>query len=292
MRTNRDPRLADISSRHSNATTDLPGHHPNIEQPNSRKKDPPAIPYRSPFRWNNRPEWFTTFLAALGVGLIAYMVYYAAGTVTATMKRNQNHQTITDVWRQLLMSNVAVSGNPTRLNDADTPLFPSVSFSALRSEAEVHRSLRLTAVLPGIRRIDLSPESTRFIGRGLANDSTLQILANNFKEIDVLDLSGTNITTLKPIEEVQIRELKIINTTLKPDNLTSLTYFTNITDLWVGWHGNTQESDPIYFSDIYRSRLVEAMSGMKGLRNVHYYEMNFTKEEREKLSGINLIQVK
>ncbi|WP_442510095.1 hypothetical protein SH528x_001701 [Novipirellula sp. SH528] len=292
MKAKRDPRLADISSRHSNAAADLPMPSIAMEPPTKKKKEPPAIPYRSPFRWSNRPEWLTTFLAGMGVLLIAFMIYIASSGISATLKRNQNHQAITDVWRQLLVSNVAVSGSPTKVVDADLPSFPSIAFQAVRSPLELNRNLRLATALPGIRRIDLSPESTRFIGRGHADDSTLEILGRNFRELDSLDLSGTAITTLKPIEELKVRDLRIINSTIRPDNLSSLKYFDTVTDLWIGWYGNVQESDNIYFSDAYRGRVVDAMAEMKGLKTIHYFEMSFTKEEREQLSRFNLMQVK
>ncbi|WP_146594842.1 hypothetical protein [Novipirellula galeiformis] len=208
------------------------------------------------------------------------------------MKRNQHHQAITDVWRQLLMSNVAVTGTPTKLSETDLPVFPSVAFQSVRSSQELNRNLRLAAVLPGIRRIDLSPESTRQIGGGHADDSTLGIIANNFTSLDSLDLSGTMITTLKPIEDLRIRELKIINSTVRPDNLSSLKYIESVTDLWIGWYGNSQDADAIYFSDAYRARVVDALAGMKGLKTVHYFEMTFTKEEKEQLTHLNLVQVK
>ncbi|WP_372717101.1 hypothetical protein [Novipirellula sp.] len=292
MKAKRDPRLADISSRHSNAAPDLPMPSITMEPPTKRRKEPPAIPYRSPFRWSNRPEWLTTFLAAFGVLLMAYVVYGASREISSTLKRNQHHQTITDVWRQLLVSNVAISGTPTRIVDADLPSFPSISFPAVRSSQELNRNLRLAAALPGIRRIDLSPESTRLVGGGHADDSTLEILGRNFHDLDSLNLSGTAISTLKPIEDLKVRDLRIVNSTIKPDNLSSLKYFDSVTDLWIGWYGNAQDGDSIFFSDAYRARVVDAMAEMKGLQSIHYVEMAFTKEEREQLSRFNLMQVK
>ncbi|WP_345683934.1 hypothetical protein [Novipirellula caenicola] len=292
MKAKRDPRLADISSRHSNAAADLPMPSIAMEPPTKRRKEPPAIPTRSRFRWSNRPEWLTTFLAAFGVFLVALVIYGASHEISSTLKRNQHHQAITDVWRQLLVSNVAVSGSPTRIVEADLPVFPSVSFQAVRSPLELNRNLRLAAALPGIRRIDLSPESTRFIGGGHADDSTLEILGRSFRELDSLDLSGTAISTLKPIESLKVRELRIINSTIKPDNLSSLKYFDSVTDLWVGWYGNAQDGDSIFLSDAYRARVVDAMAEMKGLKSIHHVDMAFTKEQREQLSRFNLIQVK
>ena len=147
-------------------------------------------------------------------------------------------------------------------------------------------------MLPGIQRLDLAPSSTRYIGRGFANDSTLRIVAQNFRSLDLLDLSGTSVTTLKPIEEVSIRELKIMNATIRPDNLSSLQWFDEVTDLWVGWNGKSSNDDDIYFTDSYKNRLLDAVGKMDSIRNLHLFELSLSKEDREKIPDVNLVQVK
>ena len=292
VKAKRNPRLADISSNHSNAAPDMPIPAPPQENLARRKRDAPAIPRRSRFRWSNRPAWTEVFLAACGVLLLAGIIFFAASMLSDTLRRNQQLQSTTDAWRQLLDANVAVTGSPTKLDQNGMPRFPWVSFENVHSQLELHQYLRLATALPGIQRVSLAPESTRYIGRGHADDATLQILADNFKELDSLDLSGTNITTLKPIEPVKVRELKIINATIKLDNLSTLQWCSTVSELWVGWHGNVQDTETIYFSDIYKQRLVKAMSKMKSLNTVHLYEMTLEKEERDKLPGVNLIQIK
>ena len=59
MKSKKDPRLAEIAARHSNAASDMPvGAAPRTrEKKQVRQKDPPpAIPQRSRFRWSNRPR--------------------------------------------------------------------------------------------------------------------------------------------------------------------------------------------------------------------------------------------
>ncbi len=265
--------------------------HPKPEPIEETEKKKKRIVIRSPFRWSNRPEWLTTLLAIIGVLLMAYMLYYGAKVIDESLKKNQEHQTIATVWRQLLAADVNIIGTPTDLDELGNPRFPSLSFENTRSKLGLHRNLRLAAVLPGIRNISLAPADTQEIGTGFADDSTLEILGMYFTNLDVLDLSSTKVTTLQPIDDISIRRLKIFNAPIRREKLATLQLCKSVTDLWIGWHNDARRDNAIFFSDAYREKVLEVLSKMPNLKNLYIREMKFDREEQELLPGINIVEL-
>lgn len=154
MRAKKDPRLADLSSRHSNAAADMPMTEPVKTQAATPKAEKPVLPGRSRVRLTQQP-WF---LPTLGVGcalLLAAVMFSAGRTIDQTLKQNRQNQLYSDIWERLLESNVAVKGTPAALNVQGSPTFPSVSFHAVRSSSELYRTLRLASALPGVDVINL-----------------------------------------------------------------------------------------------------------------------------------------
>ena len=128
-----------------------------------------------------------------------YFIYSCVNSINDTLSQNQRNATITDVWRQLLNADTRISGSPMNVDENGIPHFPHVGFNAARSKPELDRGIRLSTALPGIVSIDLSPESTRVIGRGVADDDSVTLVASNYSELDTLSISGTRITTLEPL---------------------------------------------------------------------------------------------
>ncbi|NNE00328.1 MAG: hypothetical protein HKN47_23665 [Pirellulaceae bacterium] len=236
-----------------------------------------------------QPKWLKSALIALGVFALLFFVYSCFKSVNDTLKQNQRNDAITDVWRQLLIANATISGTPTNLNEDGVPSFPFISFEASRSKLDIHRNVRLATALPGIRSIGLSPESTRYIGRGHADDSTLKLVAANFRSLDSLSLSGTKVTTLEPLADVQLRELKIINAPIKRDKLASLELLRTVSDLWIGWEADIRDPDQqVFVSESYKRRLIEVLGRMPNLKNLYLYNVTFTTEELKLLPNINM----
>lgn len=263
------------------------------EPAEEEKKEKKRIAIRSPFRWSNRPEWLTTFFAAIAVGLFAYLMYFGIQTIQDTLNQNQQHQTIATVWRQLLSADVNVIGTPTDLDEKGDPSFSAISFHHTRSKRDLHRNLRLAAALPGIRNIDLAPEVAREIGTGFADDTTLEVVATYFTDLDSLDLSSTKVTTLQPIADIAVRQLKIINAPIRREKLASLQLCTAVTDLWVGWHNDARRDNADYVSEGYKERMLDVVSKMTNVRNLYIYEMVLTPEQQEVLPPrIKVIEIK
>lgn len=310
-RKKKDPRLADLKSATSNKSPDMaqPTSVPEPEKRTSRaartgrttrtgRSAPPSGERPAPNRpapksakkgwFANRPAWLPTFLAVLGIGLLAYLLASGMSRIASTLHANQERETISNVWRQLLIANVKVDGTPTALNESGEPSFPSVSMEMVTDKLSLHRNLRLAAALPGVQSLNLSPEFKRVIGGGIADDTSLALAAKNFPVLDSLDLSATKITSLTAITDMQVSELRLINATIKYEKLPQLGLLNSVTEVWIGWDFDSRAENAVYTSPEYKQQVLVSLAKMKNLKNLFLYELKYDAEERKKLPGVNI----
>ena len=288
MSKRKDPRLAAAGGRTTIPAAEM--EPPTRPQPGKQKTKVKRTTGSRLRGHTSRPDWLKPFaIVMLGLGLL-YFAYSLVSSVNQTLKQNQRNAAISDVWRQLLTYNATISGSPTDLDETGTPSFPYISFEGAESKSELHRNIRLSTALPGIQSIGLSPESTRLIGRGYADDDSLVLIAQNYPALDTLSLSGSRITTLEPLADLQIRELRIVNTPIKREKLSTLELIPSITDLWLGWEPDIRDPDQAVFTtETYKLRLIESLSRMKNLRNLYVFNIAFDQEDLKKLpAGLNI----
>ena len=194
------------------------------------------------------------------------------------------------VWQKLIESGTSITGSPTRLDPDGIARYPEISFSNIESLPELNQSVGLAASLPGVRNLSLAAKSTQAIGVGTATDETIEILAAGFVSLDSLNLNGTQVTNLRVLGTISMRELKIVNVPINPDSLSSLRTLHSVTDLWIGWNDNGRHDEAIYFSDFYKKKLLDSLTSMRSLTNLHYRQLRFTRDEVAKLGGIRLIR--
>ncbi len=236
-----------------------------------------------------RLDWKPMVLVILSVALLGYLLASGLSKISSTLQANQGRQTISDVWRQLLVSDVKIDGHPTALDEMGNASFPSVSMENISDKLTLHRNLRLAAALPGVKSLNLSPVNKRDIGAGVCDDSTLALAVQNFPVLDSLDLSATKVTSLTALNDLEVRELRLINTTIKHEKLPALAQFSSVTDIWVGWDFDSRNANnSIFRSPEYKAQLLNSLSKMKNLKNVYLYEMRFDNDERKKLPGVNI----
>ena len=243
----------------------------------------------APFKWANRPEWLKPIFAVVSVALGGFLLFNGTKVIDSTLQKNQEHQTIATVWQQLLAADVNVVGSPTKFDEFGNPSFPYISFESVRDRRAIHRNLRLAGALPGVTTISLAPSDTTEIGTGFADDSTLEVLAVNFRTLDMLDLSSTKVTTLQPIDDMNIRRLKLINAPIRQEKLAGLQMFTTVTDLWLGWHNDARRQNAIFQSDAYKDDLVAELAKMPNLTTLYLKELKLSREQAEILGNVKII---
>lgn len=267
-------------------TTDMETPRPNGK---GKGKTKVARSKRKKVDIGERPAWFKKLVYFLAGLAVLYFVYFCVQSINNTLKQNQRNEAITTVWRQLLSSNTTIQGTPTILDESGSPNFPSISFESSRTRADLHRNLRLATALPGVRSMDVSPESTGILGGGVADDTTLMLVAANFNNLDMLSLSGTRVTSLEALAETSVRELRLVNTTIKREKLGSLEFVDGVTDLWIGWNPDPRNPDhEIFRSPLYKQRMIDAIKRMPNLQNLYVYRLSFTTEERKELGQLNI----
>ncbi|MGB7347446.1 MAG: hypothetical protein WBD20_24710 [Pirellulaceae bacterium] len=254
-----------------------------------KPKDRVARPKRGRFKLpNTPPAWLKKFFFVALAASLLYFVYGCVQSVNQTLQRNQQNDAITDVWRQLLLANTNISGTPTQLDENGQPRFPTIEFQHSRSKQDLHRNLRLAAALPGVRALGLQAESTRMIGRGFADDETVSLVIANFPSLDSIDVSGTKVTALEPLTNLNLRELKMINAPIRREKLADLALL-KITDLWIGWEPDSRDPEQeLFASQSYRAQVIKVIARMPNLQNLFLYNLSFTKEELEQLPQLNM----
>ena len=239
--------------------------------------------------FSKRADWLPTCLTVLGIGLLAFLLFSGMSKISSTLQANQQRETISTVWRQLLVANVKIQGSPTTLDKEGNLNFPYVSMGAVGDNLSLHRNLRLAGALPGVSSLSLSSDFKRTIGGAIADDNTLVLAAKTFPHLDSLDLSSTRVTSLLPVADLRVRELRLVNATIRQEKLMELGLLNTVTDVYIGWDFDSRVAEnAIYTSPQYKQQVLDALASMPNLKHLYLYEMKFDSDQLKKLQGVSI----
>jgi hypothetical protein len=231
--------------------------------------------------------WFQSFVTAIvGVLLGAYLVN---NSLTQKIQRDHRHELVMNSWNHLVSAGVEVDFDRNKVSADGQLTYTGLHFYNVNTLGELRKAVIFSTLMPGITELDFRPKGDITVGCGVADDTVMQLVAKNYGALNVLDLTGTKVENLRTLLGMKIQHLKVTNLPILPDQFEWLAQMDSISELWIGWPDRSLPKDSRYLSPVYKTKLLENLKKMKGLKVLHLHAMELTPKEQEQLGGIRVV---
>ncbi len=241
-------------------------------------------------RWFKLPTATKTYMMASLCALLGAVVGVMATMATVQKRVDKANQRdfIAKTLDDLITLGADVSGDHQLPLTAESYAFSRLDLIDVMNAREMRRALRTAAALPGIREISFYDAQNSLTSANPADETVLAVLAQHFPVLDTLNLASSNVHSLQSLEQLKIRHLNIVNTPLSSEKFASIKFIEGLEELSIGWPDRTITKDHPLRSEAVRKIIVELLASHPTLKKVNTYDFTLEKEEREKLSKIEV----
>ncbi len=231
----------------------------------------------------------TYLLAALSALLGALVgVVTTMATIQNRVDRANQREFVSKALDGLVGLGADVAGDHQLPLTAESYTFDRLDLLDVTSSREMRRAVRIAAGLPGIREINFFDPQNSVTSANPADESVLAVIAQHFPTLDTLNLASTNVQSLQNLEQMTIRHLNIVNTPLSSEKFASIKFINGLEELSIGWPDRAITKDHPLRSESVHKIIVELLASTPTLKKVNTYDFTFEKEERDKLSRIEI----
>jgi hypothetical protein len=289
-----EPRT-DLSAGKPQVASDMPARRPPVAPRPvvasnlvTEEDVAPIMRRRSKFKFlRGNSRW----VAACGLcALIGSMLGALATTsiTQARVDRAHERMLLADSLDRLVELGVNIEGPTALPATLPTYAFPTIDLSDVSTTRDMRKAVRIAGTLPGVQSVNFCPAFNQVTRAGIVDETVLRVVGDHFPVLDTLDLSCSSVVDFRGLEGATIRHLKIVNAPLILESFTSLRFINGISELSLGWPDRTIPKDSMVRADSFRKALVEVLAGIGSLKKLNLYDIVLEKEEREKLSRLEI----